>query len=234
MKGVRKFKFSPTLKALIQEVGVEVSKSMETVPIYSELHMPDKQMYRAASYYKGKTWFDWAMFKYADADGEIQVLPAQLRCFVDLRGIPTNHTGKYKPAIYMIVETVRRNEGATEVSIPSEIFVPYLKNKMRVTGTTKWTAGMKILPLDTLIGPICVIPDLHNSHENAFLMVKPMTAWADQFSMWLNEDHTKEFGDGQARRGDKPKEGDKPEEGVKLAEQAQLLQTIPEGSIVAI
>ena len=234
MKGVRKFKFSPTVKAFIQEVGVEVSKYMETVPIYSELHMPDKQMYRAASYYKGKTWFDWAMFKYADADGEIQVLPAQLRCFVDLRGIPTHHTGKYKPAIYMIVETVCRNEGATEVSIPSEIFVPYLKNKMRVTGTTKWTAGMKILPLDTLIGPICVIPDLHNSHENAFLMVKPMTAWADQFSMWLNEDHTKEFGDGQARRGDKPKEGDKPEEGVKLAEQAQLLQTIPEGSIVAI
>ena len=51
--------------------------------------------------------------------------------------------------------------------------------------------------------------------------------------MWLNEDHTKEFGDGQARRGDKPKEGDKPEEEwVKLAEQAQL--PIPEGAIVAI
>ena len=44
-----------------------------------------------------------------------------------------------------------------------------------------------------------------------------------------------EFGDGQARRGGKPKEGDTPEEeGVKLAEQAQLLKTTPEGSIVEI
>ena len=103
MKGARKFKFSPTVRALIEEVGVEVSKSIETVPFYSELHMPDKQMYRAASYYKGKTWFDWAMpvFKYADTDGKIKDLPAQLRCFVDLRGIPTHHTGKHLSLIHI-------------------------------------------------------------------------------------------------------------------------------------
>ena len=108
--------------------------------------MPDKQVYRAAPYYQGKAWFDWAMFKYEDGPDtdEKTALPAHLRCFVDLRGIPGNHTCKYKPAIYAIVETVRSNLDATEVSIPSNLFLPYLKNKMRIAGTNKWTLAPMI------------------------------------------------------------------------------------------
>ena len=84
----------------------------------------------------GKAWHDLALFKYKDASSkEEKELPAQMRGFVDLRNIPANHTSKYGPGIYAILETVRSNRHPRETAHPSELFVPYRKDLKTVSYT---------------------------------------------------------------------------------------------------
>ncbi len=122
-------------------------------------------------------------------------MPAHIRCFIDLRGLPEDNTTKYKPAIYMIVETVKRNTTPEELRIQeySELFQPYVKTKQRIRGTTEWVPKMKIMCVDELVGPARVYPDLDNTHPNAWLRVKPMDEWAQFFAEWVNDPHGKEF-----------------------------------------
>ena len=153
-----------------------------------------------------------------------------MRSFVDLRGVPSNHTCKFGPGIYVIVETVIPN--VREAGIRSEIFVPYVKHKMKATGTNKWTRAMKILPLKSLMGPIAVFPDLENIKPNAFLMVKRLSEWADGFSGFLNEAHSRRFGN-QLLRGEEEK-ASPVEEGEEILDATHILKTIPENAIIAI
>ena len=148
------------------------------------------------------------------------IQPAHMRSFVDLRNVPSNHTCEYGPGIYVIVETVRPN--VREVEIRSEIFVPYVKHKMKVTGTTQWTRAMKILPLKSLMGPIAVFPDLENKTPNAFLMVKRMSEWADGFSGFLMQPHTRLFSK-QLLTGKEEEEIHHP---------TSILKTIPEAEVI--
>ena len=91
---------------------------------------------------------------------------------------------------------------------------------------------MKILPLKSLMGPIAVFPDLKNIKPNAFLMVKRLSEWADGFSGFLNEAHTRRFGN-QLLRGEEEK-ASPVEEGEEIHDATHILKTIPENAIIAI
>ena len=114
---------------------------------------------------------------------------------MEMRG---NRT-KCEATIYLIVETVKLNMDATEQAINSELFTPYLKCKRRVPGSQQWERSIQVWPIDKLIGPCCVIPDVGNRNKNAFLMVRPMKEWGDILSLWIMDEHTKKFEEPQAR-----------------------------------
>ena len=134
-----------------------------------------------------------------EATGDEAVLPGHIKAFVDLRSMDMegNRT-KYQATIHLIVETVKLNMDQNEQEIRSELFTPYLKCKRRIQGSQQWERSIQVWPIDKLIGPVCVIPDVGNKNKNAFLMVRPMKDWADILSLWINEVHTKEFEEPQA------------------------------------
>ena len=200
MRANRRFAFNPNLHAAISNVAAEVSDYQGSLMVHSELFTPNQdqtvQTYRAASYFMGKPQFDWGMFRFKEDASKVDaIMPAHIRCFIDLRGLPLENTTKYKPAIYMIVETVKRNATPEELRIQEfcELFQPYVKTKERIRGTTRWVAKMKMMCVDQLEGPARVCPDLDNTHPNAWLRVKPMDEWAQFFAEWVNDPHGKEF-----------------------------------------
>ena len=119
-----------------------------------------------------------------------------------MRGLPSVNRTKYKPTIYLLVETVLRpNLDQDEVSMESDLFQPYYKGKGRLLRANgrQWDKNMQILPIDQLIGPACVFPDLKNRHNLAFLHLKKRSEWAKDFGEWIMDKHTKEFSEPQSR-----------------------------------
>ena len=185
----------------LQNIAGIVQEWCDPLPVRSELVIPGGQKYRASPYLQGKAWYDWGLFRYKDeATDEEGILPGHIKAFVDLRDMDTkgNRT-KYEATIYLIVETVKLNMDATEQAINSELFTPYLKCKRRVPGSQQWERSIQVWPIDKLIGPCCVIPDVGNRNKNAFLMVRPMKEWGDILSLWIMDEHTKKFEEPQAR-----------------------------------
>ena len=82
------------------------------------------------------------------------------------------------------------------------------------------------------MGPIAVFPDLENKTQNAFLMVKGLSEWADGFSWFLNEAHSMSFGN-QLLQGEEEKASPvKDHQGIHDA--THILKSIPEDAIIAI
>ena len=191
----KKYVYPQPMLVLLQDMAGTVAEWLEPLPVRSELVLPGGQTYRASPHSFGKAWYDWGLFSYKDeSTGEKMVLPAHIKAIVDLRRMKmeANRT-KYEPTIYLIVETVKTNQAQNELEIASDLFTPYLKCKRRIPGSQSWERTTQIWPLDRLLGPTCVIPDVGNKNPNAFLMVAPMKIWGDILSLWINGEHTKEF-----------------------------------------
>ena len=101
----------------------------------------------------------------------------------------------------MIRETVTRNTADSE-QIRSELFQPYIKNTQQNAATNTEFTRMQVLSLENMVGPACVIPDLDNTNPRAYIRVLPMTEWANQFELWVNDPHTREFDEPQLRLTD--------------------------------
>ena len=203
MANKRKYKFQPQVLSAIKDVGNEVSDYLEEIKVHSELQVPNEdkswQTYRASPHFMGKPWYDWAMLCVRDnVNHPDAVMPGHIRAFIDLRDLPQDNLSGYKPSIYMIVETVKRNADPEETNFTSQLFEPYLKKRARVKGTNRWAKAVEIICLDKLEGPACVIPDLDNKHESAFIRVLPWHEWAELFGAWLDYEHTQEFDEPQS------------------------------------
>jgi hypothetical protein len=202
MKAVKKFGFSPNVTRALVDLAEEVSEYQDVLLVRSQLVMPEGNIYRATSHFQGKPWFDWGMFRYNEGEdiaitpfddgANPPIMPAHLRCFIDLRNLPENNTTKFEPTIYIMAETVTRNTDSGE-AIQCELFQPYVKETRIIPGTTTAINQMRIFPVDALEGPACVIPDLANKSNRAFQRVIPMKQWADLFELWVNDPHMRDF-----------------------------------------
>ena len=187
MKHRKKFTFSPHVQETISEILFDCDQDLACVRVHSELVMPCGQTYRAASHYYGKPWFDWALFRYADGNDDegIGILPAHIRAFVDLRDLPIPNCSQYKDTIYIIAEPVKLNPDPVERDHPSRIFKPYIKQQFTPSGCQKKVNRLHIYPIDKLVGPVCVIPDLDNESNGAVLRVLSPSKWADELRKWI-------------------------------------------------
>ena len=111
-----------------------------------------------------------------------RVMPGHIRCFIDLRKLPEVNNTRFQSTIHMIVEPGKPNMAQDERKHPSELFIPIIKAKAQsVWNQNQFTIQHKMVSIDNLVGPACVIPDLNNQDDAAFLHAKPMSSWADGF-----------------------------------------------------
>ena len=80
--------------------------------------------------------------------------------------------------------------------------------------------------------PVAVFPDLENKTPNAFLMVKRLSEWGDGFSGFLNEAHSRSFGN-QLLRGEEEK-ASPVKDHQEIHDATHILKSIPEDAIIAI
>ena len=217
IQSINKYQYSQLMVDAISDVAMQVNEYQEHLMVHSELTVGGC-IYRASPYFQGKQWHDWAMFRFRDdEDGDNEddpsgflhndtqknpaIMPAQICCFIDLTELPAENSTKFTPTIYMICETVTRNTADSE-QIRSELFQPYIKTTQQNAATNTEFTRMQVLSLENMVGPACVIPDLDNTNPRAYIRVLPMTEWANQFELWVNDPHTREFDEPQLRSGD--------------------------------
>ena len=187
MKHKRRHQFTQKIVGVAGDLAEELSEYCPGLTVHSELHLPSGQKYRASPYFQGKPWYDWVMCRVGEViDGFQQlIVPAQVLCFVDLTALPPENTTRFSPGIYMIVEPTRLVPEPREIAM-SDLFVPYTKQEGRF-GCNR----MEILPIDNIIGPAAVIPDMSNKNKKAYLRLRPMCEWAGLFEQWINTEHLK-------------------------------------------
>ena len=212
MKQKKKFKYPPDVLKRLNWLAGEVQEWCDPLPVRSELKIPGGQTYRAYPYYKGKAWYDWGLFWYDDeTTGKKAVLPGQIKAIIDLRKMTMegNRT-LYEPTILLLVELVQTSPDPQQQNIVSELFVPLKKRRNRMAGSRQYERTMELFPISRLIGPTCVIPDVGNKSPDALFRVRPQKEWGDLLSLWMNEQHSKNFQDPQVpkkQRQGQPKEG---------------------------
>jgi hypothetical protein len=187
MKQKRKFRYPLYVEAVIADLAAEVDEYMSSVNVFTEYYANKTQMFRASPYYQKKPWYDWAICRFKQPDGFNDVdLPIHLRCFVDLRLLPAQNNTRYRPGIYCLAETVRPNPDAEQHKI-SRLFLPYLKSEGELTAHK-----VSILPVNDVMGPTCVIPDLKHPSRRAYLRLINRSDWPHLLEHWIHAPHYQE------------------------------------------
>ena len=185
MKRKRQYRYPKFIVDAIADLAEECSQYTRTLSVFSEFYQPNGAKYRASPFFQGKPWYDWAMCKVGEQiEGFTQrEVPCHIRCFVDLSFLPATNTTTHSPGFYMIVEPTRLNPSLQEVQM-SDLFVPFLKEE-GVCSPNK----LLFLPVDRIVSPTVVIPDVGHSSKRAFFRVKPMSVWSTIFQRFVNSDH---------------------------------------------
>ena len=211
MKSRHRYRYTPNVVETVGEVLYLCDPHLNCVSVFSELVMPSGQTYRAAPYFQGKPWFDWAYFDHDDAPNNANLshiddesegtrfFPGHIRGFVDLTRLPDNNNTQYDATIYCIMEPTELNLDEKELEVTSELFRAFLKKQYLPRGASKMENRLQLMPIRRLVGPCCVIPDLENHQNCAFLRVQPPSKWADLFRVWLRDPHSRQFSEPQSR-----------------------------------
>ena len=173
------YEYPDNIKVTVATICEDCSDYLKEVWTVSEVKLSsgDKsEGYRASPHLLGKPWYDWAMRG---------ALPVHIRCFVDLTDLPPINDTPYDAKVYMIVETVGPNMDEKERHHPSDIVEAYVKGRNANFPTLKEN-NIVVCPVDEITGPACVIPDLDNPNDRAFLRVQPPSEWVNIFRDFLN------------------------------------------------
>ena len=174
IKRKHKYRYPRHVMEEFNSILLELDGYTSELSVHSEYTTPSKQLYRASPHFQGKPWHDWAMFG---------ALPAHIRAFIDLSGLPPDNETKFEPGIYAVVETVGPN--VEETNIHSDIFVPVIKHVQKDRPTE---LNLDVRPVEDITGPACVFPDLGHKSKLAYLRVKTVNDWAQLFINFIHEE----------------------------------------------
>ena len=185
MKRKSRYCYPQEIADAIADWAEECTEYAQSLSIFSELHQPNGPNYRASPFFQGKPWYDWAMCIVGEQIEDVmpRIVPVHIRCFVDLTFLPTTNNTTHSPGLYMIVEPTRLYPVASEIQ-KSDLFVPYLKEEGLLTPTK-----LLLLPVDRIVSPTVVIPDVGHPSKRAFFRVRPMAEWNCLFEAWVNSPH---------------------------------------------
>ena len=185
MKRKSRYRYPQEIVDAIADLAEECSTYAQSLSVFSELHQPNGYNYRASPFFQGKPWYDWAMCIVGQQiEGVVpRVVPVHIRCFVDLTFLPTINNTSHSPGLHMIVEPTALNPVANEIQL-SDLFVPFLKEE-GLSSPNK----LLLLPVDRIVSPTVVIPDVGHPSKRAFFRVRPMSEWSSLFEAWVNSPH---------------------------------------------
>lgn len=185
MKRKSRYCYPQEIADAIADLAEECTEYAQSLSIFSELHQPNGPNYRASPFFQGKPWYDWAMCIVGEQIEDVmpRIVPVHIRCFVDLTFLPTTNNTTHSAGLYMIVEPTRLYPVASEIQ-KSDLFVPYLKEEGLLTPTK-----LLLLPVDRIVSPTVVIPDVGHPSKRAFFRVRPMAEWNCLFEAWVNSPH---------------------------------------------
>ena len=186
MKEKSKYRYDPSVTACIATICFDCQEHLESVSTYSEIRMDNGQRYRASPSFLNKPWYDWAL-----AGDRL----LHIKCFVDLTGLPKVNNTNYDSKVYMIVEPAGIGTLEENLHFPCEIVELWAKSPDRDFPHVKHMNNMRVLPVASITGPACVIPDIDNTDHRAFLRVRPPSDWAGLFLEFLRSPPLKPEGD---------------------------------------
>lgn len=171
--------------------------------VFGEDYQKCRVIYRASPYMEGRPWFDWGIFNLdldhgpqqdtrLDLDNDWAL--GHIKCFVDLTMLPVLNADGTPPGLYALVEFAAPNYDPYELGNKSSLFEPYIKIDI---GSEEFGGGQhsqaRLVSIECLLAPACVIPDLGNENPRAYLRMLPRNTWADMFDDWLREPNTRKF-----------------------------------------
>jgi len=154
-------------------------------------HVQKKNVrYRCDPQFRGRIWRDWGNFRFAS--GFDSMSPAMILGFIVYKspGFPTP---------FLVDKYGKGNipRGATDsrcyiVVWPTKDTINIEDNFITRVSLHNSETGIYILPMEQLIGPVCAVPDIHNTWKfkqdlDAWLIVKPKRMWGDEFSKWIKD-----------------------------------------------
>ena len=94
---------------------------------------------------------------------------------------------------YALIEKANLNPDPVEAA-RSGIFESWIKEDTEAEELAhqKWSQ-MRLVSVETLVAPACVIPDLDNDNPRTYLRMRPRNTWALMFDDWLDEPHLREL-----------------------------------------
>ena len=176
MKNKDKYKYEPSVKAAISTICFDCEEHLQPISTYSEIRFDNGQTYRASPSHLGKPWCDWAR------NGHKLF---HIKCFVDLRGLPTINDTPYESKVYMITEPASVVLDEDDRYYPCDLVQAWTKGPDTEFPNIKHLNRIVTQPVANITGPACVIPDLDNPNHRAFLRVVPPSDWAKLFLDFL-------------------------------------------------
>ena len=148
--------------------------------------------YRAhPNYRKMGAWHDWAEIDWGDHG----ILPAEIRCFVNLSRMPEFFLYyadcRIERGLYAVVEsaTYESEPDKNKVGV-SELFKPLTKDVIWVDGEVggEYNPKYYLVPVESIVGPLCVIPDI-GPDKTRYFRVLPRRKWAALYEEWVAAPH---------------------------------------------
>ena len=200
MKGKDKFIYEEQVLIALAEIGDYVADYMKVVWAYSELKVfcpqsnNNTQIYRASPYFEGQPWYDWAIFNLSKPESPTirRFVLAQIQCFVDLRDLPEDADLRFDSGIYCVIEPASRNTAVDE-SGRSEFWEPWIKGASSTLGFENTSNKLELANITQIVKPACVVPDIGNPNNRAYLRMIPRSEWAFMFEDWLDMPHRRDY-----------------------------------------
>ena len=204
MQGREKFVYDDNTVAFIRSLAtdlyhddkVESFRTYGTLDLFSSITKNNKQKFHAMPYYRGKSWYDWAIFDLSDPDSETpttrRFVPAQIKCFLDFTDIPQENALMKPPGIYAIIEPSNPSAGDPEQLWWSELIEPIAKSPCQIAGFQSNHNHQELVSIDQIRQAAVVVPDLQNPNKRAYLRLVSRSVWDKMFDDWLEAPHTRE------------------------------------------
>ena len=155
--------------------------------IFTEHHR-NGQIFRAHPNYRQLgPWNDWVLVNWGHGGKS----PAQIWCFLDLRGLEDKFRRKVdgvtvQKGVYAVVESTAYEAAAPE----SDLFVPCVKEATRLNEDgTMAKRKFYLAEVEAFMEPVTVVPDMGHANKLRYLQVKPRKEWAAVFVEWLEAPH---------------------------------------------
>jgi hypothetical protein len=145
---------------------------LDGIPCYTECHRLDeidgkKYIFRAHPNYKGKPWFDWAIFSWTSkVQGVTEEVPGRIHFFLDLSSPLTKHPD-WDNSHYALLQSFRVNETAV------------VGHPMLLKGSINPRIPFIMADVESIIRDLFVIP--HLGKDNDYIVVKPPPHWPQLF-----------------------------------------------------